>query len=311
MKRFQKILYILDEASIAQQTSAGTVAALAHLNGAEVTVLLANDHNFLDNLGLNISGHYEEIQEVIRQENTVKLKTLQDVEYWQNINVITDPTPHTDFISLIQKVLRDDHDLVIREESLEDGIDLLTMKLVRKCPCPVWVIKRNTSNFKKIIAALDLGTEHPESVALNTKILELTHSLAQRGGGEAHYLHAWRLEHELLLKGPRFNLPTDEILRIKTTIQEERLAEMKNILQKSQLPYEESQIHITRGHTDKVIKQTITDLQGDVLVMGSVGRSGIPGLLIGNKVEKLLNSISCTVLTIKPDGFISPITLPQ
>ncbi|RZW20858.1 MAG: universal stress protein UspA and related nucleotide-binding protein [Desulfobulbaceae bacterium] len=43
--------------------------------------------------------------------------------------------------------------------------------------------------------------------------------------------------------------------------------------------------------------------------MGSVGRSGIPGLLIGNKAEKLLNSINCTVLTVKPDGFKTPVTL--
>jgi len=43
--------------------------------------------------------------------------------------------------------------------------------------------------------------------------------------------------------------------------------------------------------------------------MGSVARTGVPGFLIGNKAEKLLNTINCTVLTVKPDGFISPVTL--
>jgi nucleotide-binding universal stress UspA family protein len=53
----------------------------------------------------------------------------------------------------------------------------------------------------------------------------------------------------------------------------------------------------------------IRDLGVDVVVMGSVGRSGIPGLLIGNKAEKILTTINCTVLTVKPDGFVSPITI--
>ncbi|MBT8362313.1 MAG: universal stress protein, partial [Deltaproteobacteria bacterium] len=47
----------------------------------------------------------------------------------------------------------------------------------------------------------------------------------------------------------------------------------------------------------------------DVVVMGSIGRSGIPGFLIGNRAEKILSNINCTVLTVKPDGFISPITI--
>jgi nucleotide-binding universal stress UspA family protein len=53
----------------------------------------------------------------------------------------------------------------------------------------------------------------------------------------------------------------------------------------------------------------IRDLGVDVVVMGSVARSGIPGFLIGNKAEKILTTINCTVLTVKPDGFVSPITL--
>lgn len=58
-----------------------------------------------------------------------------------------------------------------------------------------------------------------------------------------------------------------------------------------------------------MISQLIKKLHIDVLVMGSVGRSDIPGMLIGNKAETLLNSINCTVLTVKPNGFISPVTL--
>ena len=79
----------------------------------------------------------------------------------------------------------------------------------------VWVIKRGTADFKRILGAIDVGTKNPEATALNTKIIELTHSLAQRENGEAHYLHAWRLEHEAALNSPRFKVPPEEIIEMK------------------------------------------------------------------------------------------------
>jgi nucleotide-binding universal stress UspA family protein len=41
--------------------------------------------------------------------------------------------------------------------------------------------------------------------------------------------------------------------------------------------------------------------------MGTIGRSGIPGLLIGNTSEAVLQAIDSSVITIKPADFLSPI----
>jgi len=43
--------------------------------------------------------------------------------------------------------------------------------------------------------------------------------------------------------------------------------------------------------------------------MGTVGRTGIPGLIMGNTAESILNNIGCSVLAVKPPGFVSPVTL--
>ena len=88
-----------------------------------------------------------------------------------------------------------------------------------------------------------------------------------------------------------------------------RLSQLHQLLGQNHIPLEGGNIHLREGMSEAVIKQAITELNVDVLVMGSVARSGIPGLLIGNKAEKLFTTINCTVLTIKPDGFISPVTL--
>lgn len=43
--------------------------------------------------------------------------------------------------------------------------------------------------------------------------------------------------------------------------------------------------------------------------MGSVARTGISGLIMGNTAERILGSLPCSVITVKPEGFVSPIGL--
>ncbi len=43
--------------------------------------------------------------------------------------------------------------------------------------------------------------------------------------------------------------------------------------------------------------------------MRTVGRIGIPGLLIGNTAEEVFQTTNCSVLAVKPEGFQSPVEL--
>jgi len=59
----------------------------------------------------------------------------------------------------------------------------------------------------------------------------------------------------------------------------------------------------------------ITDLAAkkrvDLIVMGTVCRTGIAGFFIGNTAENVLQRVDCSMLTVKPEGFISPIGLKE
>lgn len=309
MKRFKSILYILDGKTLAQQGSADKVATLARLNDGSVTAIIADETSLIDDLSLKISGKYAEIKQAILRQNNEDLEHFMSHDRWRDIDINADHAESSSFISIIHKVLRDSHDLVIKEETLDQGIDQLAMRLVRKCPCPVWVIKRDSGDFRRILAAVNVGADYAEAKTLNQKIVELTHSLAQRERGEAHYLHVWRLEHELTLRGPRFNVSSEEIAEMKSKIHEERIEQLHSLLDHNHIPRQHGNIHTKEGRSEDVIKKVIGELDVDVVVMGSVGRSGVPGLLIGNKAEKILSTISCTVLTVKPEGFVSPVTL--
>ena len=46
----------------------------------------------------------------------------------------------------------------------------------------------------------------------------------------------------------------------------------------------------------------------DLIVMGTVCRTGIKGFLIGNTAESIMEDVRCSILALKPQGFVSPIS---
>ena len=69
------------------------------------------------------------------------------------------------------------------------------------------------------------------------------------------------------------------------------------------------QVHLIKGRADKVIPEVVRQKEIDLLVMGTVCRTGVAGLFIGNTAENVLAQVDCSVLSVKPEGFVTPITL--
>jgi nucleotide-binding universal stress UspA family protein len=64
--------------------------------------------------------------------------------------------------------------------------------------------------------------------------------------------------------------------------------------------------HVMQGWADEVIAEFAELHQVDLIVMETMCRTGIPGFFIGNTAEKILHRIDCSVLAVKPNGFITP-----
>ncbi|MEW8584193.1 MAG: universal stress protein, partial [Candidatus Thiodiazotropha sp.] len=62
-----------------------------------------------------------------------------------------------------------------------------------------------------------------------------------------------------------------------------------------------------KGEPSTVIHQISDRLNADLIVMGTVGRSGIPGLFIGNTAEEVLQNTRASILAVKPPSFVSPV----
>ena len=70
-------------------------------------------------------------------------------------------------------------------------------------------------------------------------------------------------------------------------------------------------MRVTTGPADLAIEELVRTEGVTLVVMGSLARAGVPGILLGNTAERLLPLLSCSVLAIKPEGFVSPITLQE
>jgi nucleotide-binding universal stress UspA family protein len=69
------------------------------------------------------------------------------------------------------------------------------------------------------------------------------------------------------------------------------------------------QVYMLKGEAGNLIPALATEKEVELIIMGTVSRTGIAGLLIGNTAEKVLRQVDCSVLTVKPDGFITPVKL--
>ncbi len=63
------------------------------------------------------------------------------------------------------------------------------------------------------------------------------------------------------------------------------------------------------GSPERVIERFVDEIQPDVVVMGTVARTGVKRLLLGNTAETVLGQLGGGVLFVKPPGFATPVSL--
>ncbi len=254
------------------------------------------------------------IREQIKQEEQRQLNLFAAKFQKEGIQTTTKIIIGIPFIEIIREVLQNNHDLVMvtaegKGNIKETLFGSTTMHLMRKCPCPVWVIKAGqTRQFRRILAAVDLVQDDLERGKLAQKIMEIATSLAQMDKSELLILHAWRMYGESMLRGQ--GRLSDEVmeslLRETKEVQRQKLIEL---LQRSHLDGLSYEVYLLKGDAGNLISELVPAKEVDLIVMGTVSRAGLSGLLIGNTAEKVLHQVNCSVLTIKPEGFISPVKL--
>ena len=169
--------------------------------------------------------------------------------------------------------------------------------LIRNCPAAVWVVKKEHATAPKVIIA---PTDFSDS-SRNAVLSGLW--LAEKADAEFHLVHV--IDSKDVPNDLAEHIPPGSSLRQEINKEaEQRLDEFLKTLGAGV-----SRIvsHLTWGHPWQEISRIAMKHQADLISIGTVGRSGVKGIVLGNTAERVLDTCDCSILTVKPDDYVSPI----
>ncbi len=313
MKRFRNIL-LYASSKTDNSTALKYASSLAEKNEANLTIVdVIQEESYYASI---VPESIKDINmhDILHDERHEALERIVYPYKDKGINSNVKVLSGTPFIEIIREVVRKEHDLLITTPQgsgrlSETLFGTTTMHLMRKCPCPVWAIKPSKEpNFGRIMAAVDFDPAHKEGEALNIKIMELAVSLAKSHESELHVVHAWSLPGERKLRNIG-SLRQSEVEKIVHKTRETHNEWLKALIQKHAPETPGHHVHLLKGEAGDLIPETAKNNRIDLIVMGTVGRTGIPGFFIGNTAEKILQQVDCSVMAVKPHGFVSPVEL--
>lgn len=215
------------------------------------------------------------------------------------------------FVEIIRSVLAERADLLVKatERRGTSGIFGSTdMNLLRKCPSPVLLLKGGGGRLRRLLAAVDPDPEDAVRDSLNPRIMAFAGLMRELTDASLDVAHAWQLVGEDLLGGGSVRLSDDEYRRLLRRERQARLEALEQMLAPYGLSVRSPHVHLLKGHPERVLPEVARKLAADLLIMGTVGRVGLAGVFMGNTAEAILSRVDCSVLALKPEGFVSPIT---
>ncbi len=311
MKRFKNILYHADGAET-QSTSLERAFALAQTNDVALTIM---DVVAESDLAAEVEQRFDlNLNTLLRRRRLEWLDSL--IEPYRNsaVRIQTQVVSGTSFIELIRAVQINSYDLLMKASRPPQGLaerlfGSTDMHILRKCPCPVWMDTPDSAHpYKNIVVAVDpidqVGAD------LNRLIMDLASSLAEKESAQLHVIHAWRLEGETMLRSGRAKISAAKLQHLLDATEEKHRQKLSELLADYGLTTDSPHVNLVKARASEAISSVSTEVNADLIVMGTVGRTGIPGLIIGNTAEDVLQTTKASILAVKPNGFVSPVTLP-
>ena len=310
MKRFQDILVAVDT-RFDEHPALQCAIQLAKHNQAKLKIVdVLPELPWVAKLALPDT---EGTQEALAEQKIHKLETIAQSVRDQQIDARTQLLYNKSSVAIIEEVTRSGHDLVLRAtKGAHSGrtgfFGTTSMRLLRGCPCAVWLVRADAvPKFERVMVAIDPAPRDATREVMNASIVDLGKSIAEYEDGQLHIVHAWEFFGEQVLKS---RYKPDELEEAKRGIEAQVAKALDKFLSRYNLTHQDDNVHLLRdpkgaGHAISALAERE---QIDLVIMGTMARSGLKGALIGNTAEQVLDRIQCSVLALKPQGFTSPAT---
>jgi nucleotide-binding universal stress UspA family protein len=274
-----------------------TVLDVLHNLPARIpTGLLAMDQAEL--LGLMIEQRREQLDEDVER---LRVSSRVSVR-------VTHGSPA---FELVRQAVRGKHDLIVKAARGRDvkhmtSFGSTALHLVRKSPVPVMLMSPNRALLEapKVLCALELDDLNARQ-ELNLSLLRASANLAASYGAELHVVHV----HDAPAASVYRAFLSSELFERFCRERQDLLGEQLMALLASELPgVARVHAHLLDGDPSDTVVHFVETQRVSHLVMGSVARQE-RGFMLGSLAEDVLTRVDCSVLTLKPAGFESPIQI--
>jgi len=207
--------------------------------------------------------------------------------------------------AVIRRAARTGADLLVAERHATRHIMPWLLRfndweLLRRSPVPVLLVK-NARLWRKpaVLAAIDPSHSFAKPAGLEGDIIDAAQTIATALGGKLHVGHAFAVA---MLPTERMN-PVSAQLAVTLQRQMSREARKAFTSAVEKTAARGARRHFVAGEPIDAIPRLVKKQHISLVVMGSVSRSGLQRLVIGNVAEQVLDALPCDVLTLKPANF--------
>ena len=270
----------------------------ASLDGAAITVVHVMDEFLVHELKSALSAD----QATIRAEWLERLKKfVADTEAGVPVNA--EVRIGSPFTELVEACRAYSADLLVmgakgsRNEPHRIGV--IAAKCVRKAPVDVLLVREDAQGpFKKIVACVDFSEN-------SAKAVQCALHVAQQDGGSLDCLHVYQSALAMSLDYGGFapSLPATYDPQALESWRKD-LAAFLEPLTRDAGDVTVSQ-HVTeRVNIREAILDHVNEVHATLVVLGTNGKTGLREMLIGTTAEKIVQHAPCSILAVKPDGFV-------
>lgn len=216
----------------------------------------------------------------------------------------------TIFVETIREISRTKSSLLIIPEpdTRPTYFDNTYHHLARKCPAPVWFVKKNFLHDPiRTLVVIDLDFNEETIRNNNAKCMDIARMLAKSHGAIIDVTHTWSLPNEDHLREIASNITISQIKEM--TAREHHYHEewfYSFVLKQQGMKL--NSVDLLNGDKGTIVSELVKKNAIDLLIMATVNDIATPGVLISNEAESILQEVDCSVMAIKPDGFTSPVT---
>lgn len=299
MKNFKKVVFSADCQNIDQGLIKKAIHIAESLN-CEITIL-DNIRDFSWFTRATLPDH-ESVTQLIEKDKQTALDQVVDEFVRAGIKASGQILHGKTSIAVLDFCEKNDADLILRVTkgafSRELGhLGRTSKQLLRKSTCAVWLMHQQTKPVSEnIMACIDTETNEPEDFEFADTIFEAAKFLKSKGHGVISIVHAWELWNQKMVKS---RISEEEFEQWKTDCKAAEADRFNEFLARHSKSIDDHDVFLLEGDPSEVIPNFAKNVSADVVVMGTIGRSGFTGFLIGNTAERIFERVDCDVLALK------------